>query len=247
MDLIERIGPALGIAAFVGLAVLVFFLFQQGRDIRRLREWAGRAPERAREAAEASLAAAEARGEAAEAAEGAEEAERGGLRGRLAAFRKRVSGAVGPRWRELDRRLPIHPQYLLAGAAVVLVAAAVLTSGFGLFGEEGGKKRGHSRSKDHPPVAVLNGTAVSGLAAKVESQVVEPAGYKQGPVTNTDNSVSQTVVMFVPGKEGDANALAKAVEPKLGQTATAPMTAVINSLADPAPLALVVGADDSEF
>lgn len=244
MDLIERIGPALGIAAFVGLAVLVFFLFQQGRDIRRLREWAGRAPERAREAAEASLAAAEARGEAAEAAEGAEEAERRGLRGRLAAFRKRVSG---PRWRELDRRLPVHPQYLLAGAAVVLVAAAVLTSGFGLFGEEGGKKRGHSRSKDHPPVAVLNGTAVSGLAAKVESQVVEPAGYKQGPVTNTDNSVSQTVVMFVPGKEGDANALAKAVEPKLGQTATAPMTDVINSLADPAPLALVVGADDAEF
>lgn len=245
MDLIERIGPALGIAAFVGLAVLVFFLFQQGRDIRRLREWAGRAPERAREAAEASLAAAEARGEA---AEGAEEGERGGLRGRLAAFRKRVSGAVGPRWRELDRRLPVHPQYLFAGAAVVLVAAAVLTSGFGLFGEEGGKKRAHSaRSKDHPPVAVLNGTAVSGLAAKVESQVVEPAGYKQGPVTNTDNSVSQTVVMFVPGKEGDANALAKAVEPKLGQTTTAPMTDVINSLADPAPLALVVGADDSEF
>src|SRR6476619_834233 len=120
MHVIDSIGPLLGIAAFLGLALLAFLLFQQGRDIRRLREWAGRAPERAREAAEASLATAEARGEAAEAAEGAEEAKGRGLRGRLAAFRKRVAGAVGPRWRELDRRLPVHPQYLFAGAAVVL-------------------------------------------------------------------------------------------------------------------------------
>ena len=63
MDLIEEIGPFVGLAAFVGLAVLAFLLFQQSRDLRRLREWAGRAPERAKEAADASLAAAELRGE----------------------------------------------------------------------------------------------------------------------------------------------------------------------------------------
>jgi len=244
MDIIERIGPALGIAAFVGLAVLVFFLFQQARDIRRLREWAGRAPERAKEAAEASLTAAEARGEAA-----AETTGKGGVRERLAAFRERASTAVASRWRELDRRLPIRPHYLLAGVAVALIAGAVLTSGFGVFGgEEGSRNRGHSpTSKDHLQVAVLNGTSVSGLAAKVESQVVEPAGYRQGPVTNTGNSVSESVVMFAPGEEGDAKALATAIKPKLGQTSTAPMTDAINSLAGPAPLAVVVGADDAEF
>ena len=47
VDLLERIGPYLGIAAFLGLAVLAFLIFQQAREIRRLREWAGRAPERA--------------------------------------------------------------------------------------------------------------------------------------------------------------------------------------------------------
>ena len=47
MHVIESIGPVLGIAAFIGLAVLAFLLFQQSREIRRLREWAGRAPERA--------------------------------------------------------------------------------------------------------------------------------------------------------------------------------------------------------
>ena len=62
IDLIERIGPYLGIVAFLGLAILAFLIFQQAREVRRLREWAGRAPERADEAAEASLAAAEAGG-----------------------------------------------------------------------------------------------------------------------------------------------------------------------------------------
>ena len=62
-DLIDRIGPYLGIAAFLGLAILAFLIIQQAREVRRLREWAGRAPERAGEATEAEAAAAEARGE----------------------------------------------------------------------------------------------------------------------------------------------------------------------------------------
>jgi hypothetical protein len=52
MDLIDRIGAVLGLAAFLGLAVLALLYFQQARDVRRLREWAGKAPERAAAAAE---------------------------------------------------------------------------------------------------------------------------------------------------------------------------------------------------
>ena len=62
-DLIDRIGPYLGIAAFLGLAILAFLIIQQAREVRRLREWAGRAPERKEEAADAVAAVAEARGE----------------------------------------------------------------------------------------------------------------------------------------------------------------------------------------
>ncbi|MGH2985146.1 MAG: hypothetical protein ACRDLO_00465, partial [Solirubrobacterales bacterium] len=65
VDLLERIGPYLGIAAFLGLAVLAFLIIQQAREVRRLREWAGRAPERADDAAQAAASAAEARGETA--------------------------------------------------------------------------------------------------------------------------------------------------------------------------------------
>ena len=51
MDMIENIGAYLGLAAFLGLAVLALLYFQQARDVRRLRDWAGRAPERAAAAA----------------------------------------------------------------------------------------------------------------------------------------------------------------------------------------------------
>jgi hypothetical protein len=48
-DEVQRIGAFLGIAAFIGLAALTLLYFAQARELRRLREWAGRAPERARE------------------------------------------------------------------------------------------------------------------------------------------------------------------------------------------------------
>ena len=47
MDLVERVGSYVGMAAFLGLAVLALLYFSQARDVRRLRDWAGRAPERA--------------------------------------------------------------------------------------------------------------------------------------------------------------------------------------------------------
>ena len=47
MDVIQEVGSYAGFAAVVGLAVLAALYFSQARDVRRLREWAGRAPERA--------------------------------------------------------------------------------------------------------------------------------------------------------------------------------------------------------
>src|SRR5215207_5077813 len=43
---IEQIGSYAGFAAVLGLAVLSALYFSQARDVKRLREWAGRAPER---------------------------------------------------------------------------------------------------------------------------------------------------------------------------------------------------------
>ena len=49
MEIIQEIGSYAGFAAVVGLAILSALYFSQARDVKRLREWAGRAPERAAE------------------------------------------------------------------------------------------------------------------------------------------------------------------------------------------------------
>ncbi len=52
MEIIQEIGSYAGFAAVLGLAVLSALYFSQARDVKRLREWAGRAPERAPQPAE---------------------------------------------------------------------------------------------------------------------------------------------------------------------------------------------------
>ncbi len=245
MHVIESIGPILGIVAFVGLATLAFLLFQQARDLRRLREWAGRAPERAQEAAEAVQAVAEAsRGEETEAGRPAGE-EEATPHGRVGAAWVRVRGAVTLRLAALDRRLPVDGRYVLAAVVILVVAAGVLTSGFGVLGGNDGKHDRGSSGKPH--VAVLNGTGVSGLAALVAKQVVKDAGYKTGTVANAGSSITKTVVMFAPGHESQAKKLAKAIKPKLGDTPTKAVTADVTANANGAPLALGLGLDDAQF
>jgi hypothetical protein len=46
---VEKYGAYLGIASFLGLALLSILYFSQARELRRLRDWAGRAPERDQE------------------------------------------------------------------------------------------------------------------------------------------------------------------------------------------------------
>lgn len=247
MDLIEKIGPFVGLAAFVGLAVLAFLLFQQSRDLRRLREWAGRAPERAQEAADASLAAAEARGE-----ETGDEEKGPGPFARAWAV---VTGFVRPRYEAFDRRLPIDGRIILGVLAAGIVAAGVLTSGFGLVGDDGGGKGKAAKRKkeERPKVAVLNATqtdevqGVSGLADKVASEVVKQLGYPLGVKTNAPAGFPETVVMFEPKAEGDAAELARGIEKQLGETPTQEISTDIRGGAEGAPLVLVVGADDAEF
>jgi hypothetical protein len=50
VELIQEIGSYAGFAAVLGLAVLSALYFSQSRDVKRLRDWAGRAPERDAEA-----------------------------------------------------------------------------------------------------------------------------------------------------------------------------------------------------
>ncbi|MBA2347448.1 MAG: hypothetical protein H0V81_04065, partial [Solirubrobacterales bacterium] len=46
---ITDVGAYAGLASILGLAVLSLLYFGQARELRRLRDWAGRAPERTAE------------------------------------------------------------------------------------------------------------------------------------------------------------------------------------------------------
>ena len=46
---VEQVGSYAGYASIIGLGVLALLYFTQAREVKRLREWAGRAPERAAE------------------------------------------------------------------------------------------------------------------------------------------------------------------------------------------------------
>jgi hypothetical protein len=140
----------------------------------------------------------------------------------------------------------VDGRYLLIILATAVIAAGVLTSGFGLVGGDGDGKAG-SAAGPKATVAVLNGTSVQGLAALVEQRVVTPAGYEQGPVGNTAASVNATVIEYAKGERDQAQALGNAVNAKLGDTPVQAMTADVQAIAGKAELAIVLGLDDAGF
>lgn len=252
MSSLEEIGALLGLAAFAGLAVLVFLTFQQARHLRRLREWAGRAPERAAAARETQAAADE---------EELEQVDEGPERQRFADFRAEAS----ERWSDVDRRMPVDLRLLLGGLVAVVLGVGIATSGFGLFGDEGTAQRGEparggkqggggSGGGNEGPsaqVAVLNGTAppggqgVAGVADRV-SQDVKAAGFKVGTVDNV-GSYTSSVIMFNGSAQDDAEQLAQEMSALLGSLDVVEMTPEVEALVSGADLALIVGQDDASI
>lgn len=237
MDLIESLGAYLGLAAFVGLAVLVLLYFQQARDVRRLREWAGRAPERTA---------------AAQRPEPEEEPEQGPgrlerLRANLEPRVVRLREALARGFRSVDRRSPIDLRYALGFLTVAAVAAAALTTdGFGLRGDDGPEGRKGLSPPAEVEVAVLNGTGVPGLAATAGKDV-EAAGYNLGVVTNTGSAFARTVIMHGPGRAAEARTLAGQLRGILGAIPIRDIDDEVRNRARDADLTLVLGADDAEL
>ncbi len=244
MELIERIGAFLGLAAFLGLGILALLYFQQGREVRRLRDWAGTAPERAiAAAAEAEAALAAQRGEEEEGAPPLGDR----LRARWTDWMERLPRGLG-------EHLPA-PQYLgLIALGAILIGIGVATSGFGLLGsEEGGKNADRAAPRAKIEVAVLNGTAVTeggtgvpGLAAEV-GDAVKKVGYKLGPVTDTGTPFAESVVMYDDGHQAEASQLADDISKELGKTDVQKISGSVKSEIGGASVVIVIGQDDSEL
>ena len=252
MELIKEIGAFAGLAAFLGLAVLAMLAFSQGRDIRRLREWAGSAPERDSERKDATSAAAAKRAEELRELEEARTAERDALEQREERRRRREAGLPeltrGERLREglshFGTRLA-EPRYLVVAFVLVLVVAGgvayLVTQGSDSADGKGGKSTSAKATKPSEiEVTVLNGTAVPGLAAEFGDKV-EGKGFQLGAVTNSSTSFTDSVVMFDRGHAPEAHKVAKA----LGISEVRLMTSDIESVSGGAPVSVIVGEDNA--
>lgn len=257
MELLKEIGAFAGLVAFLGLAVLALLSFAQGRDLRRLREWAGSAPERDSERKESTSAAAAERAEEMRRLEEAREAEKRAADLREHRRERREEGLPeltrGERLRERfspagggGSRLG-EPRYLAAIFVVLaLVAGGVAFAVLGGSDEgAGGKgKAGKGAPRTLKPseieVTVLNGTAVDGLAGTF-GDMVERRGYQLGAVTNSRSSFSESVVMFAPRNGRAAHRVADSME----ISRVRPMTAEIASLSAGSPVAIVIGEDNA--
>jgi len=252
LELIKEIGAFAGLAAFLGLAVLAMLAFSQGRDIRRLREWAGSAPERDGERKDATSAVAAKRAEELRALEEARTAEQAALEERQERRRRREAGLPEQTRAERLRgalsrfgaRLA-EPRYL-AVAFVVLVAVAagavyLVTQGSDDAGGKGGQGKAAARVKPAEiEVTVLNGTAVAGLAATYGDKV-ERKGFQLGAVTNSSTSFADSVVMFERGHAPEARRAAAA----LGISDVRLMTADVAAVSGGAPVSVIVGEDNA--
>ena len=154
------------------------------------------------------------------------------------------------------RLLPV----LIAVVAVVAVVLALLalTSGGASSnqrragaGPASNAQAAHPRRPAPKPapvnVAVLNGTATSGLAHRVAVKLTA-AGYKQGTIaTATDQTRTATVVAYMPSHKRDALAIASAL--KLGPASVQPVDANTQAVACPPPspcqaaVVVTVGSD----
>jgi hypothetical protein len=259
-DTIRDIGAIAGLGAFLGLAILSLLYFSQARDVRRLRDWAGRAPERDAEGVEATsdLAAeraeeirrveeerlqreqaAAAEREATEKRQRRRERREAGLPEdtRMERLRERFGG--GASRRRFDSR------YLAAAIVAVLVLGVGVAAAAGLFGG-GDEDQGSSQAlkPSQVEVAVLNGTnpPVQGIAGVVGDRL-SAAGFQIGRVSNSRNSFTESVVMFKRGFKPEATRVGRNLEiQKVRQ-----MTPEIRGDSAGATVSVVVGQDKADF
>jgi hypothetical protein len=220
LAIVQEIGAVAGWAAVVGLAVLSALYFSQARDVRRLREWAGRAPERSG---------------------------RGVLTvpGRGAG----VPPPAHPQTRTPYVAVAVVGLLVLGGAATYGVTQLTGddrgdNSGKAQANNDDGlpnkpKRNGAAVKPGNVTVAVLNGTTVPGLAAALRDQIAA-AGFRKGTINVfSDQQLTESVVQYAPGHEAEAKAVSRTV----GVSQREPVTADSRALAGDATVIVIAGAD----
>jgi hypothetical protein len=262
LAIVQEIGALAGWAAVVGLALLSALHFSHARDVKRLREWAGRAPERSAPGVtavpgHAAAGSPPARPQTAATASGAPSPQQ-------PIARPAASRAV-PQQTVVGPPRASRPWYSRIGTrsvAVALVGLLVLggaaTYGIAqLTGDDGGDNSGKAQAnndnrlpnkpkRDGAPVtpgnvtvAVLNGTTVPGLAAALRDQIAA-TGFRKGMIgVFSDQQLVESVVQYAPGHQAEAEAVGRTV----GISQREPITVNSRALAGDATVIVIAGAD----
>jgi hypothetical protein len=217
LAIVQEIGAIAGWAAVVGLAVLAALYFSQARDVKRLREWASRAP-RAVPEHKVTVPRPRSRPWYSWIATRYVAVALVGLLvfGGAAAYG--VTQLTGSDGADNSGNVQANNGNRLANKAKG--NAAAVTPG-------------------NVTVAVLNGTTVPGLAAALRDQMAA-AGFKTGTINNfSDQQLPASVVQYAPGHR----AAAKAVGRRLGISRREPVTGDSRALAGDATVIVIAGAD----
>jgi LytR cell envelope-related transcriptional attenuator len=145
-----------------------------------------------------------------------------------------------PRWRRFATRAT-QPRALIAMAIAAVVIGVGAIFGSELLLEEGDRRPATKAGAIDPAqvnVAVLNGTSVGGLGAKVGDDV-EANGFNLGAVTTSSEPFAQTVVMFEDGHQREARRVAR----DLGVDPVQPIDRAAQRVADGAEVVVIAGDD----
>jgi hypothetical protein len=246
-EIVQEIGAAAGLAAGVGLVVLSALYLSQARDVKRLREWASRAPERSRPDAPAMPG---------RAAGVPPPSPQRPITGPTASPAVPRQTAIIPsrRSRPWSSRIGTrHVAVALVGLLVLGGAAAYTVTR--LTGDDGGDNSGNAQANNENgwpnrrngaavrpgdvTVAVLNATTVPGLAAALRDQIAA-AGFRKGTINDfSDQQLAESVVQYARGHEAEARAVSR----RVGISQRAPVTADSRALAGDATVIVIAGAD----
>ena len=263
-EIVQEIGAAAGLVAVLGLAVLSALYFSQARDVKRLREWAGRAPERSGP----GVTAVPGRAATPAGASGPPPVAPPPVRRTPSPQRPITTPAASravPQQTVITPPRRSQPWYSRIGTryvAVALVGLLVLggAAAYGVTqftghdrGDNSGnaqasndtglpnkpKRKGPAVKPGNVTVAVLNGTTVPGLAAMLREQIAA-AGFKKGMINNfSDQQLAESVVEYAPGHQAEAKAVGRTV----GISRREQVTADSRALAGDATVIVIAGAD----
>jgi hypothetical protein len=233
-SVIETVGPYAGLLSMVGLFVVIGLLFSQARDLRRLREWAGGAPERDAEIREVSEIVAEERSQELKVL--AEREER-----RL----ERSDLAGGSFWDRLGR----PGRIMVIVAAVLIVGAGAAYAGTNLLGGDDTPTRANNNRQAaglkpaQIKADVLNGTggAEVGLAAEYAA-ALESRGFKVGSTGDAPSTFEESIVMYAQGNEAAAKQVARAID--IAETGL--ITNEVSAVTSGSDVTAVIGVNHSE-